>query len=130
MAPLWDARLGGELNESLSEGSRFRTLVHGDAKPENILCNASSGHVECAALDFGWVGEGYGACDVAYLLWDQIASNVVQDSRAWKQEFYYYSKLLEKLPEASYTREKLQEHFDLCVMDFIRSSTERWVNPQ
>eukprot|EP00913_Durusdinium_trenchii_P010613 g9957.t1 len=66
---------GGELNESLSEGSRFRTLVHGDAKPENILCNASSGHVECAALDFGWVGEGYGACDVAYLLWDQIASN-------------------------------------------------------
>lgn len=31
---------------------------------------------------------GYGACDVAYLLWDQIASNVVQDSRAWKQELF------------------------------------------
>ena len=30
--------------------------VHGDAKPENILCTATS--TRCAILDFGWVGEG------------------------------------------------------------------------
>ncbi|CAL1129069.1 unnamed protein product [Cladocopium goreaui] len=118
MADALDARMAGRdpLNATQPPDWRFRTLVHGDAKPENILCTAPPAAVHCAALDFGWVGEGYGACDVAYLLWDQIATNVVEDLVN-----FYYSLLQERLPASSvYSRDILQQHFDLCVMDFMR----------
>lgn len=55
-APAIDARL---------RRARFRTLVHGDAKPANF-CFASDGWV--AAVDFQYVGGGCGMKDVAYLL--------------------------------------------------------------
>lgn len=45
--------------------ARFRTLVHGDAKPENV-CYARDGSV--AFVDFQYVGGGVGVKDVAYLL--------------------------------------------------------------
>lgn len=45
--------------------ARFRTLVHGDAKPENI-CVARGDRV--AFVDFQYVGGGVGVKDVAYLL--------------------------------------------------------------
>ena len=32
--------------------------MHGDAKPENMLCSHGPAP-RCAALDFGWVGEGH-----------------------------------------------------------------------
>ena len=55
-APTIDARL---------RRARFRTLVHGDAKPANF-CFARGGAV--AAVDFQYVGGGCGMKDVAYLL--------------------------------------------------------------
>lgn len=45
--------------------ARFRTFVHGDAKPDNI-CVARNGSV--AFVDFQYVGGGVGVKDVAYLL--------------------------------------------------------------
>jgi thiamine kinase-like enzyme len=45
--------------------ARFRTFVHGDAKPDNV-CSARDGSV--AFVDFQYVGGGVGVKDVAYLL--------------------------------------------------------------
>lgn len=45
--------------------ARFRTLVHGDAKPEN-MCFAADARV--ALVDFQYVGGGAGIKDVAYFL--------------------------------------------------------------
>lgn len=46
-------------------GARFRTLVHGDAKLENV-CFSRDGRV--ALVDFQYVGGGVGVKDVAYFL--------------------------------------------------------------
>ncbi|HEY6078879.1 MAG TPA: aminoglycoside phosphotransferase family protein [Polyangiaceae bacterium] len=55
-APAIDARLNA---------ARFRTFVHGDAKPDN-MCFAHDGRV--ALVDFQYVGGGVGVKDVAYFL--------------------------------------------------------------
>lgn len=46
--------------------ARFKTLVHGDAKLENV-CFAAAGD-EVALVDFQYVGGGVGVKDVAYFL--------------------------------------------------------------
>lgn len=158
---------------------RNETLEIWWTNPAAIKMNSST--VLCVA--------GYGACDVAYLLWDQIATNVVEERveglpirsnalltcgkhqstcwqwqncstrfswcvqkstylvvwqsilrsskrtntrtcqcseiPSWHQELvnFYYSLLQERLPASSvYSRDILQQHFDLCVMDFMRHS--------
>jgi len=120
-----DARLAGRNATMLADAksakseSRHRTLVHGDAKPENILCSGVHGrNVECAGLDFAWVGEGYGMYDIMYLLWDQLAQNVVDDHLN-----YYRESLLHQLPAeqaSAYTPHVMKQHFELCVVDYIR----------
>lgn len=67
LAAIADAALreaAPELDRRLRK-ARFRTLVHGDAKPANF-CFAKDGAV--AAVDFQYVGGGCGMKDVAYLL--------------------------------------------------------------
>lgn len=54
-------RLDGALN-----GARFKTLVHGDAKLENVCFQRDGGAV--ALVDFQYVGGGVGVKDVAYFL--------------------------------------------------------------
>lgn len=48
------------------EQARFKTWVHGDAKPANFCFDLARGEV--AAVDFQYVGGGCGARDLAYLL--------------------------------------------------------------
>lgn len=38
---------------------------------------------------------------------------------------FYYSLLTEKIDGSNYTRDILQQHFDLCVVDFMRSLPQR-----
>lgn len=52
--------------DALLSAARFRTLVHGDGKLENV-CFASNG-ADVALVDFQYVGGGVGVKDVAYLL--------------------------------------------------------------
>jgi hypothetical protein len=62
-APLREAapRIDAQLN-----AARFKTLVHGDAKLDNV-CFAPDGP-EVALVDFQYVGGGVGVKDVAYFL--------------------------------------------------------------
>ena len=48
------------------EGARFKTIVHGDAKLENV-CFAKRGR-DVALVDFQYAGGGVGVKDVAYFL--------------------------------------------------------------
>ena len=58
------SRIDARLN-----GARFKTLVHGDAKLENV-CFTRAGEAErgVCLVDFQYVGGGVGVKDVAYLL--------------------------------------------------------------
>mmetsp|Transcript_119556 Transcript_119556/g.381484 ORF Transcript_119556/g.381484 Transcript_119556/m.381484 type:complete len:459 (+) Transcript_119556:36-1412(+) len=121
--PAIDARLAGRpagtrhLDDA--PAPRHRTLVHGDAKPENILCSPPDGtEVNCAGLDFGWVGEGYGTYDLIYMLWDVLATNQVEQLL---QE--YHEMLMARLPAGvglEYTPAVMRQHFELCTLDFMR----------
>lgn len=52
------------LAQRLSQ-ARFRTIAHGDAKPDNFCLSA---HTEVAMVDFQYVGGACGLRDVVYLL--------------------------------------------------------------
>ncbi|KAJ3106356.1 hypothetical protein HDU96_008247, partial [Phlyctochytrium bullatum] len=54
---------------------RYRTLVHGDFKSENLLFDAT--RTTCAAYDFQYVGTGLGAQDIAYLLATSVETSLL-----------------------------------------------------
>ena len=58
-------RAAAALDQRLNS-CRFRTLVHGDAKPANFCFSRDRGRV--AAVDFQYVGGGCGVKDVCYLM--------------------------------------------------------------
>ena len=101
------------------QAKRFRTLLHGDAKPENLLCSGDRGEsVHCAGIDFSWVGEGYGMYDIMYLLWGEYTQDIVDGYLS-----YYHAELMRQLPNGAgkdYTPLVMRQHFELCVVDFIR----------
>jgi len=119
-----DRRLAGQAasalhNQTTPGGHRFRTLLHGDAKPANILCSPGHGdQVTCAGIDFSWVGEGYGMYDIMYLLWGEHTQDTVDEYL-----FHYHAELLRNLPRSAgidYRFSVMRQHFELCVVDFIR----------
>ena len=59
-------RDGAAAIDARLNGARYRTLVHGDAKPSNFCFAGDDRSV--AAVDFQYVGGGCGMKDVAYLL--------------------------------------------------------------
>lgn len=68
LAALGDPELEARAHEldRVLRGARFRTLIHGDAKPANFCFTPDRGRV--AAVDFQYTGGGSGMRDVAYLL--------------------------------------------------------------
>jgi len=115
-----DRRLSGRpASIEREKDTRFQTLLHGDAKPENMLCSARSGmQVQCAALDFAWTGEGYGMYDIMYLLWGEYTQDIVDGYLG-----EYHDELLRNLGRRAseeYTPLVMRQHFELCVLDFIR----------
>jgi len=73
--------------------TRYKTLVHGDAKVANF-CFSDDGQV--AAVDFQYVGGGCGMKDVAYLLGSCLND---EEQSAWESELldYYFHVLGEAL---------------------------------
>ncbi|MDQ3036134.1 MAG: ecdysteroid 22-kinase family protein [Myxococcota bacterium] len=68
LAVIADARLrdAAPILDGALRRARFRTFVHGDAKPANFCFTPDGAAV--AAVDFQYVGGGCGMRDVAYLL--------------------------------------------------------------
>jgi aminoglycoside phosphotransferase (APT) family kinase protein len=70
LATMRDERLrdaAARLDARLSS-ARYRTLVHGDAKPDNFCFSPRGAEVRAAAVDFQYAGGGPGIRDVAYFL--------------------------------------------------------------
>jgi hypothetical protein len=73
-------------------GATFRTLVHGDAKPDNFCLDQRAARV--AAVDFQYVGGGVGVQDLAYLLYGTSRGPAAQLIDA------YFAHLRAALPES------------------------------
>eukprot|EP01023_Acetabularia_acetabulum_P005349 TRINITY_DN12181_c1_g1_i10.p1 TRINITY_DN12181_c1_g1~~TRINITY_DN12181_c1_g1_i10.p1 ORF type:complete len:350 (-),score=34.75 TRINITY_DN12181_c1_g1_i10:23-1012(-) len=110
------------LDSKKNKCHKFRTLVHGDFKSENILFRKDSS--ACAAFDFQYVGEGYGARDVAYLLCSSTHRSVIEKYEQQLLKFYY-DELIDKLNrkrknKAQYLFDDFQFQFDVCLADYVR----------
>eukprot|EP00884_Botryococcus_braunii_P008168 jgi/Botrbrau1/17352/Bobra.0015s0096.2 len=119
-APLLDRILKGYDSPSAEQPSgRYRTLVHGDCKSENILFSKDRGR--CAMYDFQYVGGGYGARDIAYLFTSSVSGMALQES---EEELlrHYHAELAHRLGSrlGDYSLEVLQRHFDVAVADLVR----------
>jgi hypothetical protein len=95
--------------------AHFRTIVHGDAKPDNFCFSRDGERV--AAVDFQYVGGGCGTKDVAYLLY-----GAPRDVEAHGLETYFAS-LRAALPEAvdrAALEREWRDLYPLACEDFRR----------
>lgn len=124
--PEWEQMPAGELRnaakriDALLRTATFRTIIHGDAKPDNF-CFAKQGK-GVAAVDFQYVGGGCGMRDVAYFLdccYDDSITPQLED--AWLS--VYFAELQKHLP-AEIDFEKLQAEwrqlYSVAWLDFQR----------
>lgn len=124
-----DAMPGGPLREAAPEldrrlrEARFRTLVHGDAKPDNF-CFGKPGKV--AAVDFQYVGGGCGMRDLAYLL-DCVLDASLDDAstkRHLDTYFTAFSGTLAGTPAKAHLAEAVETEwralFPVAWLDFQR----------
>lgn len=116
--PLREA--AGELDRRLRE-ARFRTVVHGDAKPDNF-CLGRPG--EAAMVDFQYVGGGCGMRDLAYLL-DCVLDDQLDDRQSSRWLAHYFAAFREGLaPAVARQAEAIEEEwrglFPVAWLDFQR----------
>ncbi|KAI8805804.1 hypothetical protein BJ742DRAFT_819208 [Cladochytrium replicatum] len=123
MADRADKYLKGFREEggAVRKDDRFRTLLHGDSKDENMQFRRKrgsksapknkgrnneeqsddstgiTGGVHCAILDFQYIGEGYGVQDVAYLLISSVQSRLLDNKGETQLLQYYHHWLIKAL---------------------------------
>jgi len=125
LASMTDVELGRaapDIDRRL-EAARFKTLVHGDAKLENVCFAREGGDV--ALVDFQYVGGGVGVKDVAYLLNGSLSPR----EHAERVPFYldlYFQELARALAESGRARDfhELEREwralFPLAWVDYYR----------
>lgn len=109
------ARRAHELDRALSS-ARYRTLVHGDAKPANFCFTPDGERV--AAVDFQYVGGGCGMRDVAYLLHGSVNE---REARALTDT--YFAALHDELSpaiDAAALEAEWRALYDVAAEDFER----------
>ncbi|KAG5175201.1 kinase-like domain-containing protein [Tribonema minus] len=105
--------------------TKWRTLVHGDPKAENILFNSNSSSsaqdLVASLHDFQYVGGGWGSRDLSYLFCSSFDSDLLHDSGESLLR-YYHQQLTAKLPggDAALPWALLQNQFELSVADYCR----------
>ncbi len=107
-------RRAPELDRRLRE-ARFRTLVHGDAKPANF-CFSEDGR-RVAAVDFQYVGGGVGVRDVAYLL---DGGSRTAEARSLD---LYFDRLRDALPrsvDGGAVEAEWRDLYPVAALDFRR----------
>lgn len=119
-APLKAA--AGRIDARLN-GARFKTLVHGDAKLENV-CFAPGGD-DVALVDFQYVGGGVGVKDVAYFLNGVVspracAAQVPQYLNDYFRELRAALATLAPSVDADALEREWRELFPLAWVDFYR----------
>ncbi|KAJ3151392.1 hypothetical protein HDU86_006092 [Geranomyces michiganensis] len=127
-APSVAQRLRGPIDEQDPNPSRFRTILHGDPKGANILFEnvRDNSLPACAFCDMQYVGFGYGAVDMAYLLATSVEAKVLERNEAALVETYL-SELKLRLTQRGltddardYTPDVFQTHLDLALIDWVR----------
>lgn len=122
--PLREA--AGELDRRLRE-ARFRTVIHGDAKPDNF-CFGKAGEVaseaSVAMVDFQYVGGGCGMRDLAYLL-DCVLDDTLDDRQTETWLARYFEAFRKGLaPAQARLAEPVEEEwralFPVAWLDFQR----------
>ncbi|MDF3069815.1 MAG: choline kinase [Polyangiaceae bacterium] len=98
-------------------GARFRTLVHGDAKLENVCFAANA--PEVALVDFQYVGGGVGVKDVAYFLSSCLSARECEGLVPSYLDSYF-EELSRSLPNAAEVEREWRELFPLAWADFYR----------
>ena len=111
----------GAIDQRLSS-ARFRTFVHGDAKPENICVARDDG---VAFVDFQYVGGGVGVKDVAYLLNCVVAAKQCADVVPRYLDEYFAALRTELEPklapeEVAAVEREWRELFPFAWVDFYR----------
>jgi aminoglycoside phosphotransferase (APT) family kinase protein len=112
----------GAIDARLS-AARFKTLVHGDAKLENVCFARSRSAV--ALVDFQYVGGGVGVKDVAYFLSSCLAAHECEALVPRYLEQYFAAlrtALAARLPsgEASELEHEWRSLFPLAWVDLYR----------
>lgn len=111
--------------------TRFRTVIHGDAKAANFFFYPGQGDVplEIGGYDFQYCGMATPLRDVAYLICCSIQGCLVHE---YEEDLlsHYYTELTSSLcPEHAeeYPMEEFREMYNLCIVDLARfMSGSRW----
>jgi len=115
-------RLAARGLDARLKADRCQTIVHGDAKTENMLfrgCSASG--ISVSLCDFQYVGKAHPAKDLAYCLLC-VDKDVDEDGHLGFLHYYLsqLSQLLETQGGTPPSFRELQTCYGLCLCDFAR----------
>ncbi len=120
-----ELRSKAQIIDNLLNDSKYKTIVHGDAKLANFCFSEQSRKV--AAVDFQYVGGGCGIKDVAYFLSSCLSGDELQNFVPHFLDVYFLElrkRLLETEQHALYEIDALEEEwrslYAVAYADFVR----------
>ncbi|KAJ3099010.1 hypothetical protein HDU97_003537 [Phlyctochytrium planicorne] len=120
---------GQEAREEIIGTRKYRTLVHGDCKLENLQFSKdpitassepSSTPHPCAFLDFQYTGTGLPARDLIYFISTSISANLLPSRRLPQDLLEFYRQQLPEWIRDQLSLETLERQCELAAVDFAR----------
>ena len=106
--------------DSRLQSAQFQTLIHGDAKLQNMCFEPESGRV--AAVDFQYVGRGAGIVDFVYFLSSALSENELAEHHQALLTYYF-----EQLEQAL-VRNKIPVPFAELESEYRQLYTIAWAD--